>query len=42
MSFTAATFIGALAILVGSLMGALTTGWIQHRFWNIKSGKKRD
>jgi len=33
MSFTVATFIGALAILVGSLTGALTTAWVQHRFW---------
>jgi|GEM_PF-2852868 hypothetical protein len=33
MSITSATFIGALAILIGSLMGALTTGWVQHRFW---------
>ncbi|HVN88205.1 MAG TPA: hypothetical protein VMT61_00170 [Candidatus Binataceae bacterium] len=33
MSYTIATFIGALAILVASLTGALTTAWVQHRFW---------
>jgi len=33
MSIMAATLIGALAILVGPLLGALTTGWVQHRFW---------
>jgi hypothetical protein len=33
MSVVVATIIGAVAILVGSLMGALATGWVQHRFW---------
>jgi hypothetical protein len=40
MSVLAATFIGALAILVGSLMGALTTGWVQHRFWKHQERQK--
>jgi hypothetical protein len=40
MSITAATFIGALAILAGSLIGALTTGWVQHRFWKHQERQK--
>ena len=40
MSITAATLIGALAILAGSLVGALTTGWVQHRFWKHQERQK--
>jgi hypothetical protein len=40
MSVMAATLIGALAIMVGSLMGALTTGWVQHRFWKHQERQK--
>ena len=40
MSITVVTFIGALAILVGSLLGALTTGWVQHRFWKHQERQK--
>ena len=40
MSITAATLIGALAILAGSLVGALTTGWVQHRFWKRQERQK--
>jgi hypothetical protein len=40
MSIMAATLVGALAILIGSLMGALTTGWVQHRFWKHQERQK--
>jgi hypothetical protein len=40
MSITAATLIGALAILAGSFIGALTTGWVQHRFWKHQERQK--
>ena len=40
MSITAATLVGALAILVGSFMGALTTGWVQQRFWKHQERQK--
>ena len=40
MSIMAATLIGALAILAGSLMGALATGWVQHRFWKHQERQK--
>jgi hypothetical protein len=40
MSIAVATLVGALAILVGSLLGALTTGWVQHRFWKHQERQK--
>jgi hypothetical protein len=40
MSITAATILGGLAILVGSIMGALATGWVQHRFWKHQERQK--
>ena len=40
MSIAAAALIGALAILVGSVVGALATGWVQHRFWKHQERQK--
>ena len=40
MSITIIAFIGALAILVGSLTGAVATGWVQHRFWRHQERQK--
>lgn len=40
MTITIVTLVGALAILIGSLTGAVATGWVQHSIWRHQQRQK--